>query len=109
MGLNYYCRASGDALFEVPKPNIELGIGFDSLPESVRDSKILSGNDLGQLANVTEMPLIDPAFDDEQLKNIIQYYSTNPDEMETELHHYAKKLLKQNKVRDAWQVLLAGA
>lgn len=108
MGLNYYCRASGNAIFEVPKPNTALGIGFDSLPESVRKSKILSGNDLGQLANVTEMPAIDPAFDDEQLKNIIQYYSTNPDEMETELHHYAKKLLEQNKVKDAWQVLLAG-
>lgn len=109
MGLNYYCRASGAAIFEVPKPNTALGVGFDSLPDSVRKSKILSGNDLGQLANVTEMPAIDPAFDDDQLKNIIQYYSTNPDEMETELHHYAKNLLKQNKVKDAWQVLLAGA
>lgn len=109
MGLNYYCRASGSAVFEVPKPNTELGIGFDSLPESVRNSKILSDNDLGQLANVTEMPAIDLTFNDEQLKNIIQYYSTNPDEMEKELHHYAKKLLEQNKVTDAWQVLLAGA
>ncbi|MGH2645743.1 MAG: flavin reductase family protein, partial [Chitinophagaceae bacterium] len=109
MGLNYYCRASGNAIFEVPKPNTELGIGFDFLPESVRMSKILSGNDLGQLANVTKMPLIDPSFNDEQLKNIIQYYNTNPDDMETELHRYAKKLLEQDKVKEAWQVLLAGA
>lgn len=109
MGLNYYCRASGNAVFEVPKPNTELGIGFDSLPESVRKSNILSGNDLGMLANVTEIPVIDPAFEDVQLKNIIQYYSTNPEDMEIELHYYAKKLLEQNRVRDAWQVLLAGA
>lgn len=108
MGLNYYSRASGNAVFEVPKPNTELGIGFDSLPESVLKSKILSGNDLGQLANVLEMPAVDPAFADDRLKNIIQYYSSNPDEMETELHRYAKKLLETGKVREAWQVLLAG-
>lgn len=109
MGLNYYCRASGSAVFEVPKPNTEIGVGFDSLPESVRKSNILSGNDLGMLANVTEMPIIDPAFEDAQLKSIIQYYSTNPEDMEIELHHYAKRLLEQNRVMDAWQVLLAGA
>ena len=77
-------------------------------PESVRTSKILTGNNLGQLANVNEMPVIEPSFDDMHLKNIIQYYSINPDEMEKELHSYAKKLLNENKVKEAWQVLLSG-
>ena len=78
------------------------------MPESIRNSNILTGNNLGQLANVNEMPVVDPSFDDKMLKNIIQYYSINPDEMEKELHTYAKKLLEEGKVKEAWQVLLAG-
>jgi len=85
-----------------------LGIGVDALPESIRNSDILTGNDLGHLANVREMPVIVPSFDDAHLKNIIQYYSLNPDDMEKELHTYAKKLLEEGKVKEAWQVLLAG-
>jgi flavin reductase (DIM6/NTAB) family NADH-FMN oxidoreductase RutF len=109
MGLNYYCRASGDAVFEVPKPNTELGIGFDALPLSIRNSRILTGNDLGQLANVTEMPVIDPVYHDPEIKQIIQYFSTDPDEMEAELHRYAHQLLSHGKTREAWQVLLTNA
>jgi len=106
LGGDWYCRVDESNLFQVPKPNTELGIGVDALPESIRNSKILTGNNLGQLANVSEMPVIEPSFDDPHLKNIIQYYSVNPDEMERELHTYAKKLLDEGKVRDAWQVLL---
>ena len=89
------------------KPNTALGIGIDSLPESIKNSKVLTGNQLGQLANVHEFPVIDPSFEDEKLKNIFQYYSLNPAEMETELHSYAAVLLSEGKVDEAWQVLLA--
>ena len=108
MGGDYYCRASGSAVFEVPKPNTLLGIGMDALPPTIRNSRVLTGNDLGMLANVHELPPIDPAFFDERLRDIIQYFAINPGEMEDELHHYAKTLLQQGKVQDAWQVLLAG-
>lgn len=108
LGGDWYCKVDESNLFHVTKPNTELGIGIDTLPESIRHSKILIGNNLGQLANVNEMPVIDPSFDDAHLKNIIQYYSINPDEMEKELHTYAKKLLDEGKVREAWQVLLTG-
>ncbi|MGH2553399.1 MAG: flavin reductase family protein, partial [Chitinophagaceae bacterium] len=104
-----YCKVDESNLFIVPKPNTELGIGVDALPASIRNSKILTGNNLGQLANVNEMPFIDPAFDDSNLKQIIQYFSINPEEMEKELHSYAKKLLDDGKLREAWQVLLADA
>jgi flavin reductase (DIM6/NTAB) family NADH-FMN oxidoreductase RutF len=107
LGGDWYCKVDETNLFHVTKPNTELGIGIDALPESIRNSKILSGNNLGQLANVTEVPVIEPSFDDSHLKNIIQYYSLNPDDMEKELHNYAKKLLEENKVKEAWQVLLA--
>ncbi len=107
LGGDWYCKVNETNLFMVPKPNTELGIGVDALPESIRNSDILSGNDLGHLANVREMPVIEPSFDDTHLKNIIQYYSLNPDDMEKELHTYAKKLLAEGKVKEAWQVLLA--
>ena len=96
-------------MFEVVKPNIKLGIGFDSLPTSIKISNILNGNDLGKLANVNELPVVDPSFHDDKLKNIIQYYSIDPDEMEKELHTYAKELLQTGNVNEAWQILLASA
>jgi flavin reductase (DIM6/NTAB) family NADH-FMN oxidoreductase RutF len=107
LGGDWYCKVDETNLFIVPKPNTQLGIGIDALPESIRSSKILTGNNLGQLANVSEYPVIDPSFDDSFLEQIIQYYSINPDEMEKEIHVYAKKLLDEGSVREAWQVLLA--
>ena len=107
MGGDFYCRASGAAVFEVAKPNTQLGIGVDALPESIRNSNILTGNNLGLLANVHELPFVDATFNDDKLKNIIQYFSINPDDMEKELHTYAKELLDGGKVQQAWQVLLA--
>jgi hypothetical protein len=94
-------------LFIVEKPNTKLGIGIDALPANIRNSNILTGNNLGQLANVNEMPVVDPSFEDDRLKNIFQYYSLSPDTMEEELHLYAKELLDEGKVKEAWQVLLS--
>ncbi len=108
LGGDYYAVMNQQNLFTVPKPNKELGIGVDALPESIKNSKTLTGNDLGLLANVQSMPFINPAFDDERLKSIIQYFSVNPHEMENELHLYAKELLEKGNVNDAWQVLLTG-
>ena len=107
LGGDWYCKVDETNLFKVAKPNIQLGIGIDALPESIRNSAVLNGNNLGQLANVNDMPTVDPAFDDDKLKNIIQYYSINPNEMDLELHRYAKELLNVGKVNEAWQVLLA--
>ncbi len=107
LGGDWYCKVDESNLFQVQKPNTQLGIGVDALPTSIKNSKILSGNNLGQLANVNEMPFVDATFNDDKLKNIIQYYSINPDDMEIELHKYAAHLLNKNKVNEAWQVLLA--
>lgn len=106
MGGDWYSAVNPDTLFHVPKPNIHKGIGFDQLPSNIRTSKILTGNQLAILANVTELPVIDASFDDPHLKQIIQYFSPNPDEMELELHRHAAYLLDQGKVEAAWQVLL---
>ncbi|HET9824977.1 MAG TPA: flavin reductase family protein, partial [Chitinophagaceae bacterium] len=108
LGGDWYCKVDESNLFIVEKPNTQLGIGVDSLPISIRNSKVLTGNNLGQLGNVNALPVVDPSFDDGHLKQIIQYYSNDPDEMEKELHAYSKKLLDEGKVNQAWQVLLAG-
>ena len=107
LGGDWYCKVDATNLFKVTKPNIQLGIGVDALPTSIKNSNILTGNNLGLLANVNEMPMVDATFNDDTLKNIIQYYSINPDEMEKELHFYAKELLNTGNVNGAWQVLLA--
>ena len=108
LGGHWYSRVDESNLFIVEKPNTQLGIGMDALPESIRNSRKLTGNQLGKLANVHEMPLFNPAYYDKDLKNIIQYFSHNPDDMEAELHRYAGELLDQGKVQEAWQVLLVG-
>jgi flavin reductase (DIM6/NTAB) family NADH-FMN oxidoreductase RutF len=107
LGGDWYCLTDERNLFQVEKPNIRLGIGMDALPAPIRCSRILNGNQLGQLANVCELPVIDPGFHDERLKQIYQYYSVDPEEMEKELHTYAAMLLDEGRVKDAWQVLLA--
>jgi flavin reductase (DIM6/NTAB) family NADH-FMN oxidoreductase RutF len=107
LGGDWYCKVDDTNLFRVEKPNVKLGIGIDAIPENIRHSKILSGNDLGMLGNVNEIPQVDSTFHDDKLKNIFQYFSVNPEELDKELHTYAKELLKAGKVHEAWQVLLA--
>lgn len=107
LGGDWYCKVDETNLFTVEKPNTQLGIGVDALPAGIRNSTVLTGNNLGQLANIHSYPEIDPSFDDAHLKQIIGYFSINPGEMEKELHRYAKKLLDAGDVKAAWQVLLA--
>jgi hypothetical protein len=107
LGGDWYCNADKTNLFKVAKPNTNLGMGFDNLPESIRFSKVLTGNHLGRLANVQTIPDPDPTFDDEQVKLINQYFSLNVDDLELELHRYAARLLDEEQVERAWQVLLA--
>ncbi len=106
LGGDWYCRVTPENLFEVAKPNTETGIGVDELPENIRQSKILTGNDLGMLANVRELPEPRPAYHSNELAQIVQYYNLQPEEMETEIHKLASGLLKDGMTDDAWQVLL---
>lgn len=109
MGGDYYCRASGSSVFEVPKPNLALGIGMDGLPHSIRNSNVLTGNDLGLLANSTAIPLRDEYFIDSRMAGIIKDYVSRPESGKEALHRYAKELLEAGNVGKAWQVLLARA
>ena len=104
LGGDWYCRVTKENLFIVPKPNIKLGIGIDALPPSVRSSKILTGNHLGMLANVEEMPVWDGSHSSSELMNLVASSANN--DWETQLHTTAAKLLDENKINEAWQVLL---
>jgi len=100
MGGHYYCRAHGSALFQQPQPGANLGIGVDALPTSVRNSKVLTGSNLGQLGNVMRLP------SDAEIKEYASSIKNNLSE--EELHKKAQALLHENKIEEAWKMLLAG-
>lgn len=104
LGGDYYCRVQGDAIFEVPKPLDKTGIGIDRLPEAIRLSTVLSGNDLGMLANVEAVPARGalPAADAAALDQALR-------EGQEGVHRLAKIYLSERRVAEAWQVLLAGS
>lgn len=92
MNGDWYCRAHGDAIFEIKKPRT-VGIGFDALPDFIRTSEILTGAELAKLAGVSEKPVAETNF---QL----------PDELPDDTFEAAKILLAQNNTAAAWQLLL---
>jgi flavin reductase (DIM6/NTAB) family NADH-FMN oxidoreductase RutF len=109
MGGDFYCRASGKALFKVPKPNTKLGIGIDSIPVGIRHSKILSGNDLGELGNVDSLPStedIKAYWHGATMQNLLTRFKSDRDELHKQMHLYAKELLLVGNVADAWKTLL---
>lgn len=108
MGGDYYCRASGSAVFTVPKPNLEIGIGIDALPEKIRTSRILTGNHLGILGNSSSIPVITELIQDDRLTQILRDYDGQEQAKTDALHEYAQTLLERGDVHTAWQVLLAG-
>ena len=109
MGGDWYCRANGDALFEVAKPITTIGIGVDSIPESIRFSEVLTGNNLGQLGNVEKLPTAEEIenFKQHAILELFDDYKNKPDELRKHLHIMAKNLLAENKVAEAWKVLLS--
>ena len=108
MGANWYCRASNTSLFEVQKPNSKIGIGYDQLPQHIRNSDILSGNDLAKLANVESLPSMEDVEKFKENKDLVKILKSSVDEEQTRenLHYHCKKLLQENKVLDAWCTLL---
>ena len=108
MGANWYCRASNTSLFEVQKPNSKIGIGYDQLPKHIRNSDILSGNDLAKLANVESLPSMEDVEKFKGNKDLVNILKSSVDEEQTRenLHYHCKKLLQENKISDALCTLL---
>lgn len=107
MGADYYCRASGSAVFEVAKPNTALGIGIDALPEHVRKSTVLTGNNLGVLGNTTTVPELLQPIADKRINTLKDMYKNDKVAQTEGLHRYAKSLIEAGDTDKAWQALLA--
>ncbi|WP_433895248.1 flavin reductase family protein [Sphingobacterium mizutaii] len=107
LGGDWYCRVTKDNLFEVPKPLRKLGIGVDQLPEHIRNSSILTGNQLGLLANIEAIPTFEESImEDEQIHNLKSMWENDQIQLNNELQRYAAKLLDEEQIEKAWQVLL---
>jgi len=104
MGGNTYTRAN-QGLFEVPKPLSTLGIGVDAIPDEIRNSSILTGNDLGRLGNVEKLPAEDEIKDFVSSEMGLQELIRAGESLE--IHRRAKEYLGRNKVSSAWKILLA--
>jgi hypothetical protein len=106
---DFYVKAFGESLFEVEKPLARLGIGIDSLPDNIKFSKILTGNDLGQLGNAEAMPSeveIKNITQNPVVKNILEELKNNPLKLEQELQTLAKKWIDDGRVPDAFALLM---
>ncbi len=104
MGEDFYCRAIPEAIFEVQKPVRSLGIGIDALPNEVKHSKFLTGNHLGQLGNVENLPSQELITNFKlQLEERLDIQKFKPMEVR---HQVAAKLLDQGDVQSAWFWLL---
>lgn len=110
MGGNWYSRTNGSALFEVEKPLLNLGIGIDQIPAYIRNSNVLTGNNLGQLGNIEKLPNaeeISAYKNSGAINEAFEMYGKNRAKLEEHLHHLAKGLLENNKAEEAWKVLLS--
>ncbi len=103
MGADNYCRAQAPNIFVVPKPNDKLGIGYDQIPEAIRNSKVLTGNDLGRLGNIELLP---PTADVETYARTAEFMKVSAGGIEA-VHRFAQVLLQQGRVEEAWKAVLA--
>lgn len=104
MGGDYYCRVIPESIFEVEKPTRTIGLGIDQLPDEVKHSNYLTGNNLGQLGNVEKLPTDEMILNfKEQLTERLDIQKFKSAEVR---HQVAAKLLEQGDVNGAWYWLL---
>ena len=109
MGGAFYVRAHGDALFEQPQPAKEIGIGVDALPKEVRESTVLTGNDLGRLGASLSVP-DETSVNEYKLTELAELFvelQNDKPGLQRALHQRAHGLLEQSRVEDAFKTLLA--
>ena len=109
MGADWYCRANTASMFEIKKPISTCGIGYDALPPDIKNSQVLSANDLGQLAGIEELPNETDVNEYKllELSSLFLDLEANANALETALHQRAKELLSENQLEEAWLTLLS--
>jgi flavin reductase (DIM6/NTAB) family NADH-FMN oxidoreductase RutF len=109
LGGDWYCRVTPENLFKVAKPLTTLGIGVDALPYEVRNSRELTGNELGMLGNVEQLPTaieIDDMRSHPAVKEVLDATIGDASTRTRELHDLAKQFLKQGRVVEALKTVL---
>lgn len=104
MGGNWYSRAQ-TGMFEVPKPLSTLGVGVDRIPDSIRFSTVLSGNDLGMLGNIEQIPSLDEVQD--FVNNHIEIRAIVSSDDCDLIHKKAREFLDKKDIQSAWKILMA--
>jgi flavin reductase (DIM6/NTAB) family NADH-FMN oxidoreductase RutF len=107
MGGEYYCRVNGESIFKLPKPGFPVGMGIDLLPDEIRNSPVLTGNNLGRLANMDKAPSPDEIKTFSENFNYEMFCQTNKDDRIVEIHKHAQTFLAQGEVKKAWLLLLS--
>jgi flavin reductase (DIM6/NTAB) family NADH-FMN oxidoreductase RutF len=109
MGGNWYCRADKNSMFEIAKPITSIGVGYDVIPDDIKKSTVLTGNDLGKLGGIEEIPNETDVNEYKliELSDLFVSLEDNAVELELELHKLAQQLLKEDKLEEAWKTLLA--
>jgi len=109
LGSDWYCRVTADNLFRVEKPVRTVGIGVDALPAAIRNSTVLTGNNLGQLGNVEALPTneeVEAFTQTDEIKELLDATIGDSHTRTIHLHLKAKQLLDAGQVKAAWMVLL---
>lgn len=110
MGADYYVRASGKALFTVEKPIERMGIGVDALPEEVRLSLVLTGNDLGKLGNIEIIPSAPDVLELKKsalFRKLAAESSSDREKLLESAHRIAHEMIARNEIVEALKLLLA--
>ena len=110
MGADYYVRASGKALFIVEKPLEHTGIGVDALPEEVRLSLVLTGNDLGKLGNIEIIPSAPDVLEVKKsalFRKLAGENNSDREKLIESAHRIAHEMISRNEIVEALKLLLA--
>ncbi|OOG75400.1 flavin reductase family protein [Algoriphagus sp. A40] len=109
LGGSWYSKITPDSLFQIPKPLTNLGIGVDQIPDEIKNSPILSGNNLGRLGNVMVLPTVEEISEfsnSEEIREMRVRFKNDPDSWVDHLHLRAKEELEKGNVETAWKFLL---
>ena len=109
LGGAWYSKITPDSLFQIPKPLANLGIGVDQIPDEIRNSPILTGNNLGRLGNVMKLPSLEELDNfsaSEELVEMRRRFKNDAESWLDHLHLRAKEELEKGNVDQAWKFLL---
>lgn len=90
LGQDYYTKVDNNSLFQVEKSSSKIGVGWDKLPKEISENDYLTGNEIAKLSNITSLPK----------KSLIGKASKD-----SEVYKNVKKLIKKNRIVEAWELL----